>query len=556
MGGTIKIIPNDANPFNFETMINTEISATDGGGANYSVNGMINAPIIKDKLNIQASLRRSYVDALETFTFNQLADKVFESTKINNSDNGNNEFSFLDYNVKLNYKPNAKNSLYASLISIDNQLDYVLKDTENNSTFNDKLVTSNIGYGIGWAIDWNENISQNTTAFFSDYKLNYNFITNQNNQQVSDFEKRNAIFDSGISSEVTINTSKSSALAFGYQYTLKGVSYAFLNTAELSFVLDTEDRTIQTHSVYGSYDYKNPKLFDLSIGLRSTYFKELDAVRLEPRLLFYKSVFKNVKFQATAEIKNQIISEIDETILSDLSLENRVWRLADGDKFPIINSQHVSGGFIYTNKSWSIDVDAYHKNLKNITVLSLGFLNPENSNFNIGNQTVSGVDAFVKKRFNGFSSWLSYSYNRSKSKFQNLNDNNDFASKSNISHAVSSALSYKLNSLQFAIGWKWQTGKPYTIAEQGDGRLEFNNGINTGQLPNYHRLDFSSTYNFKMSKRNQLRGKVGLSIRNLYNRKNLISREYRGNNSLNDPVELVEKFSIGMTPNLMFRLYW
>ena len=48
-----------------------------------------------------------------------------------------------------------------------------------------------------------------------------------------------------------------------------------------------------------------------------------------------------------------------------------------------------------------------------------------------------------------------------------------------------------------------------------------------GELPIYHRLDLSSTYNFKMSKHNKLRGKIGLSIRNIYNRKNLISKEYR-----------------------------
>ena len=59
-----------------------------------------------------------------------------------------------------------------------------------------------------------------------------------------------------------------------------------------------------------------------------------------------------------------------------------------------------------------------------------------------------------------------------------------------------------------------------------------------------------------MSKHNKLRGKVGLSIRNIYDRRNLISREYRGNNSLDDPIELIEKFSVGITPNLMFRLYW
>ena len=35
-----------------------------------------------------------------------------------------------------------------------------------------------------------------------------------------------------------------------------------------------------------------------------------------------------------------------------------------------------------------------------------------------------------------------------------------------------------------------------------------------------------------------------------------MSSEYRGNNSLNDPIELIQKFSIGITTNFMFRLYW
>ena len=200
--------------------------------------------------------------------------------------------------------------------------------------------------------------------------------------------------------------SKASQATFGYQYALKDVAHAFLNTTNLLFVLDTENNSIQTHSVYGQYDYKNPKLFNLSFGLRSTYFKELDAVRLEPRLVVYKPLLKSLKFQATAEIKNQIISEIDETILSDLSLENRVWRLADGNAFPITNGQQVSAGFIYSKNRLSIDIDTYYKKLKNITALSLGFLNPENSSFNIGGQNIVGLDVFVNKRFNGFNSWL------------------------------------------------------------------------------------------------------------------------------------------------------
>ncbi|WP_422105165.1 FecR domain-containing protein [Winogradskyella sp.] len=538
-----------------KTEISNDIKAELGVNG-MSADAILELPLIKDKLSVQASLRHSYTSILETFTFDQLADKVFESTKISQNDNGDNDFSFLDYNVKLNYKPNTKNHFFASIIHIDNQLDYISNESETDRDFNDLLTIRNTGYGLGWNVIWNDKLRQSTQAFFSDYAFDYNFITFENDTQVSDFEKRNVIFDSGISTELNYKASEQFNYDLGYQYTLKDVSYAFINRADLTFVLDAEAQIVQTHSAYANVDFKNPKFLDVSLGLRSTYFQELDAVRFEPRLLVFKAINERFKLQASAEMKNQIISEIDETVFSDLSLENRVWRLANGDNSPIINSKHASFGFIYSNSTISFDADVYYKRLENVSALSLGFLNPESIGFNIGDQNIFGADVFLKKQFNGFDSWISYSYNRARSQFNNLNNGDSFKSKSNITHAVSSALSYKLDGFQVALGWKWQTGRPFTLAEVGEDGLEFNNGVNTGQLPVYHRLDLSSTYSFKMSKRNTLRGKVGVSIRNLYNRNNLISREYRGNNSLDDPVELIERFSIGITPNFMFRLYW
>ena len=529
--------------------------------AQLGINGLngdayIEVPIIKDKLSIQASIRSSYANTYQSYTFDRLADKVLESTKIRNGDNPNNSFDFLDYNIKLNYKPNATNSFYASIISIDNQLNYTVNDTESDQSFNDRMSISNDGYGLGWTTQWSANLKQHTSAYFSEYKLNYNFIISESDAPTSDFEKRNVIFDSGMSSELDWDINLNNRAIFGYQFVLKDVGYAFLNTTNLSFILDEDKTVIQTHSVYGNYEYKNPKLFDVSLGGRLTYFKELDTFRFEPRLLVYKNLFKNVKLQISGEIKNQIISEIDETIISDLSLENRVWRLANGNEFPIINSKQISAGFIYTNNGWTIDIDNYYKMLDHITALSLGFLNPENSTFNLGVQNVYGIDLLLKKRFNRFNTWVSYSFNNSKSRFDALNAGEFFNSRSNVRHVFSTSLSYKLSNFQVALGWRWQTGKPYTESITGVDGLEFNSGINTNRLPDYHRLDFSSTYKFKFSKDNTLRAKVGLSIRNIYNKTNFISREYRGNNDINGNIETIDRFSIGFTPNLMFRLYW
>ncbi|WP_299334091.1 TonB-dependent receptor [uncultured Psychroserpens sp.] len=537
------------------TAIENDVKAQLGfNGIN--ADAFVEVPIIKNKLGVQASLRSSYTNLYQSYTFDRLADKVFESTKIQNGDNPDNDFSFLDYNLKLNYKLNAKNSLYASMIAIDNTLDYTVNQSNTNESFNDQMSIKNTGYGLGWSTQWNTKLAQHTSAYFSDYKLNYNFITSENGTQVSDFEKRNIIFDSGISTELQQIINDNNIITLGYQYVVKDVAYAFLNTTNLQFILDEDKTVVRTHSLYGNYDYKNPKLFDLSFGLRATYFDELNAVRFEPRLLMYKQLFKNVKLQISGEIKNQIISEIDETIISDLSLENRLWRLANGNEFPIINSKQVSAGFIYTRNGWTLDVDNYYKTLDNITALSFGFLNPNGSQFNIGEQRIYGIDLFLRKRFNGFNSWVSYAFNNSESRYKNLNNEAFFTSRSNVIHAITASIGYKKSDFQVALAWRWQTGKPYTEATEATDGLEFNNGINTKRLPDYHRLDFSSTYRFKFSRDSKLRAKVGFSIRNIYNKTNLISREYLGNNDFNSEIEVIDKFSIGFTPNVMFRLYW
>ena len=153
----------------------------------------IEAPIIKDKLGIQASLRKSYTNLFRSYTFDQLTEKVFRSTKIEEDDNGDDDFDFLDYNVKINFKPNENNEILGSIISIDNALDYTVSDDNTLEEFNDILDISNDGYSLTWNKIWNSTLTQQTSAFYSEYNLDYNFITNENDAQVSDFEKRNSL---------------------------------------------------------------------------------------------------------------------------------------------------------------------------------------------------------------------------------------------------------------------------------------------------------------------------------------------------------------------------
>ena len=191
--------------------------------------------------------------------------------------------------------------------------------SDDGRSFNDVLTTTNEGYGVGWNTKWNSRLSQSTNAYFSKYRLTYNFITFEDDTEVSDFEKRNVIYDSGISSELNYDLNEKSELSAGYQYALKDVGYAFVNREDLEFILDSNEDIVETHSAYLNYTYKNPKLFDIRAGIRGNYFKDLNSFKFEPRILLQRRIFENVKLQLSGEIKHQIISEIDETILSDLT---------------------------------------------------------------------------------------------------------------------------------------------------------------------------------------------------------------------------------------------
>ncbi|MCF6349890.1 MAG: hypothetical protein L3J23_02520 [Flavobacteriaceae bacterium] len=528
--------------------------------ASFDLNGIsasffLAIPIIDKKLNVQIATRRSYAELYKSITFDKLAKKVFQNTKIQNIENTNNDFFFSDYNLKINFKPNDNNQFYFSLFNIENNLDYTVDNIENNEEFNDILTIKNEGYSLRWNKKWSKNVKQITLGSFSNYKFNYNFIRRQNEEKIIDFDKINTIYDTSIKTEIQITTSKTDKLSIGYQYNFKDVSYAFLETSDLPLVLDNSQTIVSTHSLYANFAYYEHKLFDFEGGFRVNYFSELNEIKFEPRLIIHKQVLKNIEIQVTAEIKNQIISQIDETILSDLSLENEVWRLSDNENYPIINSSQISAGLIYKNKGWSLDLDFYKKYTKGLSALSLGFLNPTDNAVHLGNRKIKGIDFYVKKDINNLKVWLSYSFNDVKNKFENLNNKKYFTANNAIAHSGSIAFGYNLKKVEMVLGFKARTGKPFTKSFLQDNERIFNE-INTGELEFYHRLDFSSTYQFMFDKKNKVKGKIGLSVRNIYDKSNQISREYIGNNSLNDPIRIVDKFSLRFTPNFLFKIYW
>ncbi len=513
----------------------------------------LSIPIIQKKMQIETGLRRSYSELLETPTYKKYEEKTFQTTTANNAKEK--KFYFKDVFFKIIYKPNKKNQFYFSNIFIDNNLDFT-RNTSQTSSYNDVLKNSNFGLSVKWNRKWNNNLLQTSIISFSDYNLKYLHKNFNNNILTSTSKKGNQIYDASLKNNFNYNFNPIFTFDFGYQVHFKNVSYAFTQKENNnSFILDSDNNTIKKHKLYSNFILNKPKFY-LSLGSSFDYYTNLSVFKIAPRLLIRKSVFKNLKIELSTEFKNQTIHQIDETVLSDLTLDNKIWRLSNAKKFPVISLKHYTIGAIYIKKRWTINLDFYHKQIDGITALSLGYLNPDNPNFNIGKQKNYGLEFYTKKELTHFNIWMSYGISDVKNKFENINENNFFTSSNEIKHNGTLSIAYIKNNFKVAFAWFVHSGKPFTKAIISDyNHLIFNN-INSEQLPIYHRLDFSTTYQFNFSKKKHLHGKIGFSIRNLYNRKNLISKEYTLNNSLIEPVKEINFYGISFTPNFLFRVWF
>lgn len=517
-----------------------------------SVDGFLETPIIKNKLSILLSYRRSYEGFFETNSFQKMEDKVFQNSSILDEGNSEEDFYFKDYNLKLNYQINKNHRLNFSYIHIDNDLTHQFDNVQNNQSFIDFLDIENKGFSLNWKANWNNHITQNTSVNSSNYTLNYDFTSYQNTLENLNREKHNEVEDYNFLTEFEIRLKNSNMVDLGVQISKKEASYIFKETSENN-ALEQDYSKVNTCSLFTNYTNRTSKIIFYNLGFRVNYYSILDEVRLEPRIILTKDLTKTVKLQATAEVKNQAIYQINESVLSDSSLENKLWRIADKNNAPILNSKQISLGTIYKNNNWDLDFDFYYKQIKGVSAFTQGlFENIDDEVYN-GRKRILGFDLFAKKSFNKINAWASYSLSEIDNKFEGIDNNNYFTARNEIRNALSTSVAYKTDKIQIALGWKWHNGKPFTNFTTSNNTIEFDK-INDRKLPNYDRLDLSAFYNFNLAKDTDAKGKIGFSIRNLYNKKNLLSREYivGENNTL---VEF-NYYSIGFMPNFLLRFNW
>ena len=512
-------------------------------------------PLIKDHLSMTLSGRRSFTDVWASPTYLQLSERIFQNTRIEDVEEGEDDFYFFDTTLSIHGKISSKDNIQANILLSKNDLNFT--NANSQSTQNDDLITQNLGYSLQWDHTFNEKVNSNLNIYNSAYTLDYSFLlqdANDNNANT----RTNFVNDIGAEGNFEYQLNSNTNISAGGSYSRNLVRYAF-STQEggVEILLDQDRNILETTNGFIDYTFQKPKKFKFSMGLRSTNYSISSKTFLEPRVYLGKNFGKHLSINLAYNRQTQSVTQIRESEFSSIALENLVWRATDDDLEVIISNHYNIGGALKFRK-WLIEGDAYFKEVDNIATFSSGFLNILDNNRSIGESQTFGGELFIKHEFNRFESWLSYTYVNQKNRFESLNSGRFFRSNINIEHTLKWVTLFQWKQWHFSTSWLLHSGKTTTQGrtEKTIGepvQIDFSD-LQSGTLPVFHRLDASAKYNFKKKSTTSPEYQLGFSVKNLYNFKATINREFRVSPGVDNDLFVFDYTSLGITPNLSFRV--
>lgn len=522
-----------------------------------SADGFAKVPLGK-KTELQVSARRSITDFIFTPTYDQYFKRVFQDSDLSNNQSNNtltsNEtFYFYDISTKLLYDISDTDQLRFNFLTINNNLSYdeeTMTD-DMNETLRSSLKQNNLAFGAEYLKYWNSSLTTTAQLYLSKYNLNTTNYDVANNQRLL---QENDVSDLTLKINATNHIDPNLKIHAGYQ--LNGVVVSNSEDVNNPEFHNFTKQINQTHSIYGEAEFTSGnKNTYARIGIRTNYIDKLSEVFTEPRLAVSHKLSNLFRLEFLAEFKSQTMSQIIDLQNDFLGIEKRRWVLSNDVDIPIIKSKQGSAGIHYNKNKLLISAEAFIKDVDGITSRSQGFQNQYQFTDAIGRYQVKGIDFLINKQFTNTSAWLSYSFSKNDYTFDDLNNGNTFPNNLDVRHSLTFAGTYQINSIKLALGVNWHSGKPVTLPDAvqntSNNIIEYNSP-NASNLEDYLRADFSANYTFKMG--NTTNAIIGLSIWNVLNRVNTINSYYIIDE--NDEVSAIKNRSLGITPNVNFRIHF
>lgn len=540
-----------------------------------NVRAGIQVPLFK-KGSFSINGRRSYTDIIRSGVYNKIFD-VFTQTENPPDIDGleintvEPDFYFFDLNSKLSINPTDKDVVALSYYSGADHLvefnDISIERGENPTILieldvDEKSDWGNTGFSGKWSRQWGpkwySNLLVASSNYFSKYDRDVDILVTLVERDTVVLDRKQVTFEDNdvrdltfrLDNEYQLNSKHK--LEFGGLVTAVEVDYEFTRDDTLT-ILDLEQEAVYAAAYVSDSWTPFPKL-TINAGIRATYYDISEEIYWAPRFSFQYNLTDKIKIKGGYGKHYQFVNRIVNENVTEGSRD--FWLLADDDLVKVSNAEHFILGAAYETDGYIFDVEAYRKNLDNLAEFSLRFQRDDidlNQLFFLGSGYAEGIEFLLQKKRGLYTGWVSYTLARVRNNFPELNNGFEFSALHDVRHEYKMVHSIENENWRYAATFVFASGKPFTepsgqySVELLDGRTFNYIGVgpkNASRLPAYHRLDLSAHY---LTDIGRMHLDVGVSVFNLFNRRNVWYREYDFSQK---PPVISEIQYLGMTPNV------
>ena len=503
------------------------------------------------------------------------------------------ESYFYDMNAKLTYRlPNDDKfsiSFYNGADELDNSRDVdgnadisrLCELFDGNGPFGGTFCEEEISFAVGtidlsewgntgisakYSHQWNDRLDTNFVISASEYfsyrdrLINTQVIYEDSDDEPTTGESSsnedNQLDDFTVKIENDYYLNQWNTLSFGLQYTQQNIDFSLIQNGDL--VLETKNEGA-TSTVYIEDEIVINALTVIP-GLRVSKYSINDEVYTEPRLSISYELNDTTQLRAAFGDYHQFALSVARQSIEEGP--RNFWTLADGETVPVSKSSHFILGTTHYVGNYNFNIELFHKKYEGLSEFTLQTRPIRNEDgtgltlileqeFHTGSGTASGVELFLQKNIGDLKGWIGYTFSEVIYDFPTVSDTTYFADQ-DATNEFKTVLMYRWGAWDIASTFIYATGRPYTevlgVVEDTFPPTYEVGAKNDLRYDDYHRLDLSFTYNFS---RRGLDGQAGLSIFNLYDRKNQWYTEYE---IIEGEILETEITYRGFNPSLFFKV--
>lgn len=377
-------------------------------------------------------------------------------------------------------------------------------------------------------------------------------------------ENINLIKDFGLKSTLTVSTDGGSA-KLGVESIRH---YNELSIAGQSNIFFEHISQPWEHNIFADREFIFTHDLLVRPGLRASYLPSVNDWYFQPQLYIQKYISSDWKVKSSYSRHSQFMRQFLYETPTGLIREFFVF--ANNTSIPVGKADNWMVGLSYENESLGIhmDIEGFYRSLDgslNYATKRLGVLQNEEIlglvDFNLfkGESRIYGADVGLHFAGKDLLITTQYTWSKNENRYREVFKNQWHPTPQDSRHQIRTALFYKMKNFNFSLGFTGATGLPYLDlpklkTTRDREKLRPDDVILT--LPNFYRTDIGLQYNL-ITAANTFA--IGLNIYNVFNRKNVVQRQYisqlRLPNNLQIPLEsdvlqLQRIYNIGLSLKL------